>query len=419
MTANTSICAGRVRRCVRIGLTAVRCGLSALCALSPVLEAQVSEELFALGDHPYQGLLRLDAQTGETLGIQRADLPPGYIWHGLAFDGARFVAPAIRGGNHPAYTAWLGPCEPFHLGPLYVAGQFGNMSIDVDPATGRIWGVGQDVSGPSKLWEIDTLTGVAIIRGALHGATTFATGIAFDPAGTCYLTDAFGPRLFTLDTASGATTFVSDIPIDTGYFEDITIDLHGDFLGYFTSQLTYRRGLYRFSLSAPIPTLVKPMPAPHQGIAFARFPSPVNLCAGKTNSAGCVPTIEMAGFPSASGVIGCTIRGRSALNNTLGILIFGVNGPSTVPFAGGTLCLAAPYYRTVPRPSSGNLTGVDCSGIWELDFIEEIRRREILGLQPTLSPGHVVSMQWFGRDPGLGQPNPFSLSNALAITLMP
>jgi hypothetical protein len=161
------------------------------------------------------------------------------------------------------------------------------------------------------------------------------------------------------------------------------------------------------------------MPAIHQGLAFARVPSPVRLCAGKTNSAGCVPTIEMSGFPSASGVIGCTIRGRSALNHTLGILIFSVNGPSATPFAGGTLCLAAPYHRTIPRTSSGNLSGVDCSGIWELDFIEEIRRREALGLQPTLAPGQVVSMQWFGRDPGLGQPKPLSLSNAFAITLMP
>jgi hypothetical protein len=293
------------------------------------------------------------------------------------------------------------------------------MSFDVDRATGRIWGVGQDASGPSKLWEIDALTGAAFIRGVLHGATNFATGLAFDRLGVCYLTDAFGPRLFTLDTASGATNFVADIPIDTGSFVDIAISLQGDFFGYFSSQLINRRGLYRFSLSSPIPTLVAALPSPHRGLAFARFPSPVSLCAGKTNSAGCVPTIEMSGFPSASGVIGCTIRGRSALNHTLGILIFSVNGPSATPFAGGTLCLAAPYHRTIPRTSSGNLSGVDCSGIWELDFIEEIRRREALGLQPTLAPGQVVSMQWFGRDPGLGQPNPLSLSNAFAITLMP
>ena len=40
-------------------------------------------------------------------------------------------------------------------------------------------------------------------------------------------------------------------------------------------------------------------------------------------------------------------------------------------------------------------------------------------LRPQLSAGQVVSMQWFGREPGLGQPNAPSLSNPLSSTLMP
>jgi len=90
-----------------------------------------------------------------------------------------------------------------------------------------------------------------------------------------------------------------------------------------------------------------------------------------------------------------------------------------MPFGGGTLCIAPPYYRTIPRTSGGNPGGPDCSGVWQLDLEQEIRRREAIGLPPLFTAGQVVSLQWVGRDPALGSPNPISLSGAIAVTLMP
>lgn len=401
------------------------CAVGILCVVASTnaaASAQVTEDLLAIGGVPVPGLVRLEATTGQILEVHRAVLPGGYLWHGLAFDGARFVAPVVRGGNHPSFTTRLNPSAGYQHHALLFSGQFWNMSYDVDPVTGLLWGVGQPsptATGESELWQIDSVSGVATSHGPIHGATTFATGLAFDRAGTCYVTDAFGPRVMTLDLATRVAATIGDLGLGTGYFEDIKINAQDVLWGSFNSQDVSKRGIYKADLATLVPVRINSMASPYLGLAFARYPTPVTLCPGKVNSQGCVPTIEVAGYPSASGNLGFWIRARNVVNRKQGVLLMSVSGAASLPLGGGTLCISPPLYSPLPRHSGGNATGSDCSGTWEIDFLPEIRRREHHGVPPAFPAGQVIGFQWYGRDPALGQPNPISLSSAIEVTLMP
>lgn len=401
------------------------CAVGICCAVASTdtrASPQVTEELFALGTFPMPHLLRLDPTTGQVLEAHRAELPGGYLWHGLAFDGSQFLAPAIRGGNHPSYTTWLGPSSGRQGAPLLVSGQFDNMSYDFNPITGEVWGIGQQSlvgGGATVLCRIDQTTGAASVVGPILGATSFATGIAFDHTGRCLITDAFGPRVMTLDLATHVATVIGDLGLGSGYFDDITLSQQNELWGSFTSQDISARGIYRIDLSSLTHVRVNSVTSPHGGLAFARYPTPVTLCPGKVNSQGCVPTIEVAGYPSASGNLGFWIRARNVVNRKQGVLLMSVSGAASLPLGGGTLCISPPLYSPLPRHSGGNAIGSDCSGMWEIDLLPEIRRREHHGVPPAFPAGQVIGFQWYGRDPALGQPNPISLSSAIEVTLMP
>lgn len=385
-------------------------------------EAQVSEELYGIEGWPVYGLVRLDRATGNILEGHRTGAPWGSAFHGLTFDGTKFLAPLLAG---PGPTCFLVSMNPSlgHLGmPPMAAAVVPNMSIEIDPTTGRIWGVGQDwIQTTTQLWEFDPTTGAAISHGLLGGATSFATGITFDQAGTCYITDALGPRVMTLDLNTRAATVIGNLALGTGYFQDITTSLTGEIWGSFrdAGPTGAGKGLYRFDLTTFTPVFVKFELQAHLGLGFARYPSPISICPGKVNSQGCTPSIEVEGFPSATGNLGFYVRARDVVNQTLGMLLISVTGTASTPFSGGTLCIASPYYRTLPRTSGGNPGSADCSGLWELDLEQEIRRREHLSLPPIFSAGQTVSLQWIGRDRALGPPHAISLSGALSVTLMP
>jgi hypothetical protein len=383
--------------------------------------AQVSEELYGIHGWPITGLVRIDRATGGVLEEHRVDAPGGNIYQSLAFDGSRFFASLI-GSPIASYTVLLNPSHGFHGAPTMVAGSFNNMSIAVDPTTGRIWGVGQDLVQPiTQVWEFDPVTGAGTSHGLIGGATTFATGITFDQNGTCYVTDAIGPRVMTLDLNTRAATVIGNLQMGWGFFFDIAMSLQGEIWGAFqdSSSGGAVEGLYRFDLTSFTPTLVNPMIQAYSGLGFARYPTPISVCPGKPNSQGCVPRIEVEGYPSATGNLGFPVRAVDVINQKPGMLLISVSGSASTPFGGGTLCLASPFYTTLIRTSSGNPTGVDCSGVWQLDLEQEIRRREHLGLPPVFSPGQVVTMQWVGRDGALGLPNPISLSGALSVILKP
>jgi hypothetical protein len=409
---------GRRRSSPRLFATALAFSTLFLCRSSG---AQLSEELYGVHGWPVGGLVRLDRSTGAVLEEHRVYPLTGFIYHGLAFDGSRFLSPAMAGAL-ACYMIPVNPSKGFQGTPTNVVGHFYNMSMAQDPTTGRMWGVGQDlVQTTTQLWEFDPVTSMSSSHGLLGGATTFATGITFDQSGTCYITDALGPRVMTLDLNTRIATVAGTLQIGVGSFYDIAMSLNGEIWGAFqgAGPPAQPTGLYRFDTTSFTAVLVCPLIGAYSGLGFARYPSAVPICPGKVNSQGCVPQIEVEGFPSATGNLGFYVRATEVVNQEVGMLLIGVNGTASTPFGGGTLCIAPPYFTTLTRSSSGSSTGVDCSGIWQLDLEQEIRRREHLGLPPGFTAGQSVYLQWVGRDRALGLPNPVSISGATTVTLMP
>jgi hypothetical protein len=149
-------------------------------------------------------------------------------------------------------------------------------------------------------------------------------------------------------------------------------------------------------------------------------PAPLAYCAGKPNSLGCVPAIGAVGWPSASRASGFTLHGRPFLNNRLGLLCYGIDGPLALPFAGGTLCVSPPLHRTPTQNSKGTLTGNDCSGVFALDM--NSFAAGTLGGRPIAELSQIgtsVYCQYFARDPGFAAPENVSLSNGLQYFICP
>jgi subtilisin family serine protease len=144
-------------------------------------------------------------------------------------------------------------------------------------------------------------------------------------------------------------------------------------------------------------------------------------CTAKLGSLGCMPSIGFSGFASATAANGFIIDATNVRNNKNGLLFYGVNGPASSPFLGGTLCVGAQVLRAPWVNSGGTPAPVnDCSGVYAMDF--NTFARGVLGGSPLAAlstPGTVVNTQWWGRDPGFPVPNNVSLSNALQFSVGP
>ena len=149
-------------------------------------------------------------------------------------------------------------------------------------------------------------------------------------------------------------------------------------------------------------------------------PSPVTYCTAKLNSLGCTPSIGSSGTSSATASSGFTISATQLLNNKLGLAFYGFTGRASTPFAGGTLCVAAPLKRSTFASTGGNPPPNDCSGIWSIDM--NAFAAGALGGNPNpllLAPGRTVDVQIFSRDPGFAPPNNLSLTNGLEYVVGP
>jgi subtilisin-like proprotein convertase family protein len=144
-------------------------------------------------------------------------------------------------------------------------------------------------------------------------------------------------------------------------------------------------------------------------------------CTAKTNALGCLPAIQPVGGPSASATSGYLVRGTNVRNNKNGLLFYGVNGPASSAFQGGTLCVKAQIKRT-PAVNSGGapVPANDCSGVYVLDM-NSFAAGALGGTPlPALSvPGTLVNCQWWGRDPGFLPPNNTTLTDGLEYTVGP
>ena len=145
----------------------------------------------------------------------------------------------------------------------------------------------------------------------------------------------------------------------------------------------------------------------------------VTYCTAKTNSLGCTPAIFATGTASASAGSGFVVGSANNRNNKSGLLFYGINGRSSAPYQGGTLCVNVPIKRTMVVNSGGTpLPADDCSGAYSLDM-NAFAAGTLGGTPlPELSvPGTRVDCQFWGRDPGFAAPDNTSLSDGLEYTI--
>jgi uncharacterized membrane protein len=141
-------------------------------------------------------------------------------------------------------------------------------------------------------------------------------------------------------------------------------------------------------------------------------------CTAKLNSVGCLPAIFAVGIPSATATSGFSVRATELLNNMPGLMIYGTTGGASIPFQGGTLCVASPVFRAPGMNSGGSAVGSDCTGTFNLDV--NAFAHGLAGGSPQAAltvPGTVVDCQFWARDTGFTAPNNSQLSNSLRYTV--
>jgi hypothetical protein len=137
-------------------------------------------------------------------------------------------------------------------------------------------------------------------------------------------------------------------------------------------------------------------------------------CTAQTSSNGCVPQIGSQGTPSVSAGSGFSVTLTSTRNQQSGLLFYGTNGRTTLPWFGGTLCVQPPLVRTPLMQSGGSPPpAVDCSGAFTRDFNALVAT----SADPALFPGQHVRCQYYGRDPAAA--THVNLSDALEFYLEP
>lgn len=132
-------------------------------------------------------------------------------------------------------------------------------------------------------------------------------------------------------------------------------------------------------------------------------------CSSTTNSQGCLPTMAATGVPSVSAGGGFVLRSTQVRPQVTGMLIYGTSGPSSLPVAHGTKCVATPR-RTVMVNSGGS---APCSGVLAFDFNTWLAA----GTDPALVVGQTVWSQYFARDPG--GPAGLHLTSAMFFVVAP
>jgi len=154
---------------------------------------------------------------------------------------------------------------------------------------------------------------------------------------------------------------------------------------------------------------------------LSQYDSMSTYCAAKLNSLGCLPAIVVSGSPSATAGSGFLIRCANVRNFKAGLLFYGVDGRSALPFQGGTLCVGAPIKRTGATNSGGTpLPASDCSGVYTIDMNQfAASTGPPLPLPALRVAGTLVHCQWWGRDPGFAPPNNATLSDGLRFVVGP
>jgi len=121
----------------------------------------------------------------------------------------------------------------------------------------------------------------------------------------------------------------------------------------------------------------------------------VTYCTAKTNSEGCAPAVTHSGTASLTSPTAFVLSAPRVVTSVNGQFFYGLAGPASAPFLGGTLCAVPPLRRTTLQ-NSGGVPPLPCDGTLSFDFNDWIQG----GNEPFLQLGLQVNGQFWYRDPG-------------------
>ena len=367
------------------------------------------------------GLQVYDPETGEHL--QSWYIPSLINNRGLVYDGGRLymlnqnllIWRDFMVELHPATADYV------ELGKTGFSIGWGDVSLVRDPTTDTYY-----VLAASEIYEVDITTGKHTYLGRLqqHGVTII-TAIAIDSRGEVIGYGApslWYPKaaFYSVDIGSGRLERLGDLKGNPLLFTALAFHsqgrLWGAGIGPFSFQ-DYR--LHRIDIETF--ELIKTFSFPEEwpsvsAIAFGPKPDVTTYCEAKTNSQGCAPSIDWKGHPSASAHFGFEVSCSQIVPDSPGFLMLGFGGQASLPFQGGTLCLAGALTRTPGQNSGGSLPpGSDCTGTYAFDFNAWVSA----GSDPNLGALSTVYCQYWYRDPGFLPPNASGLSAGLAFLICP
>jgi len=388
----------------------------AVLVLCGQLLAQGTDQRFLAVNSPGQ-IHELDAIIATTSSVAnlKFDRPTWLVQ--MTYSGGRVLAITNGCSTRSLVSISLADNHVRYLGNLNAPWPCTAIGFEWHPSWGRLLGVNRDL-----LIEIDPATAQVTVLATLTTSPLAAQCLAINSLGQAYtmITSAFGTRLFELDLQTGVMAELGTLPMSTPGFMDLAFDRLDQLWGFYVDGFApHDDGIYRIDIPSVSAWNVRP--TSHWGggpffDALTFVPEPIlgAYCTGKTNSAGCVPSIAGHGWPSASVQEGFWVSASQAVNQSTGLLFLGAAGRASIPFAGGTFCVAGPIVRTPPLNSGGSKASqIDCTGVWRRDVNEWHMQ------QPGLLAGATIQAQWYGRDPGLAPPHDVSLSNALEFVLLP
>ena len=148
-------------------------------------------------------------------------------------------------------------------------------------------------------------------------------------------------------------------------------------------------------------------PTAHLGPFFIDTSPVQSYCTAKVSSQGCQAGMFHSGAPDIRGGDDLRIRCSLVINNKLGILFWGQDGPAAIPFQGGWLCVQPPTKRTSVQSSGGNAGVPDCSGTFNYRWTDAYTTSQGIGA------GDAIHMQYWYRDPA--SPSTTGLSDGLEV----
>ena len=140
--------------------------------------------------------------------------------------------------------------------------------------------------------------------------------------------------------------------------------------------------------------------------------APVAYCSPKTNSLGCVPTLEFQGEASLSEPDDFHLLATNLRNQQFGALFWSTS-PAHVPYGGAFRCVGSPSFRTVHQLAGGSPWPVqDCTGTLDV-FLDHASLLSMGGA------GTQFYAQIWSRDPGHPDGTHVGLTSAMCVTIAP